>query len=165
MDFNVAKMCCGIGYELPNAVHVFDEIVLRNSNTFEMADALFKKYPDIKVYPDPSGKARSSSASASDHEILRAKGFRVMAKKAAPHVRDRLNAVNAMLRNADGEINLTIEKGKCPNLLADMQRVQFLANGQLDKSDAELTHASDGLGYYIDFKFPIRRTRIRGQQL
>ena len=164
MDFNVSKMCCGIGYKLTNGVHFFDEIILRNSNTFEMADVLFKKYPNIKIYPDASGNAKSSSATASDHEILRAKGFRIMAWKANPPVNDRINAVNALLMNAEGEIRLTVEKDKCPQLVGDFQRVQRKDNGDLDKSDMELTHISDAVGYLIEFNFPIKRSRVTGIQ-
>jgi hypothetical protein len=43
-------------------LHVFDEVVLKDSDTFEMAEVLSRKYPGIPVYPDPAGSPDTHQA-------------------------------------------------------------------------------------------------------
>lgn len=152
LDFNVDYMSAEIFYKGNGWVHYFDEIRLKNSNSFELADRLALKYPGITVYPDATGSARKSSSTKSDHAIFREAGFSVIAKKDNPRVMDRTNAVNKMLR----EDHLTIEPGTCPELIKDFERVVY-KSGDLDKqSDKSLTHASDAAGYPIAYLYPVR---------
>lgn len=155
MDFNVAKMCCCIGWKLPDGIHWFDEIVLKDSNTFEMAAALARLYPHCTVYPDSSGGGRRSSATKSDHQILKDAGFRVIAPRSNPGVRDRINAVNALWRNAAGQVRMTVDP-KCKEIIADMERVQW-HNGEPDKRQEQQgrVHMSDAVGYPVNYLFPV----------
>lgn len=152
IDFNVDYMSAEIFAELEGGrrVHVFDEIRQDDSDTYQLADRLHEKYPGITVYPDASGKGRKSSAKNTDHVILKDKGFDVVARKQNPAVKDRVNAVNRMLRDR----RLTIEN--CPHLVRDLERVVW-KNGDIDKlSDPALTHASDAAGYPLEYRYPVR---------
>ena len=76
-----------------------------------MMDELVRRYPAQKgvVHPDPSGAARktSSAVGQTDHAIIRQAGWQVYVMK--PHqIVDRINAVNAMFHNANGERRLFI---------------------------------------------------------
>ena len=153
IDFNVDYMSAEIAIKGPTWLHFFDEIRLSNANTFELAEALKVKYPGIAVYPDPTGKARKSSSSRSDHDILRQAGFSVYAHKGSPPVRERVNAVNRMLLND----NLTMDN--CPHLVVDMER-NIWKSGDIDKSQPELTHAADALGYMIEYLYPVRKLEV-----
>lgn len=153
IDFNVDAMSAEVFYKGPMWVHVFDEIRMKNANTYDLAEVLKAKYPGITLYPDPSGGARRSSSTMSDHEILRQAGFRVMAKKAHPAVRDRVACVNKLMR--DGNISFE----NCPELVADMERCTW-RSGDIDKRDMERTHASDALGYALDYLFPVYGGKI-----
>ena len=115
--------------ESKRMMHFFDEIRLPNSNTFELAKELQEKYPGIKVFPDPAGTARKSSSTTSDYKILKSHGFKIRAHKSKsgqgyvhPPVKDRVNATNGMLKNADNEISLSVDP-KCEHLIADFLRV------------------------------------------
>ena len=154
IDFNVDYMTAEIFINGNGYVHFFDEIRKSHSNTFELAEALRLKYPGIKVYPDPTGSGRRSSATKTDHQILSDAGFHVLYRKQVP-VMDRVNAVNSMLI----QDRLTIEPDKCIHLVKDFDRVVF-KNGDLDKtSEMELTHASDAGGYPIEYLYSyIKRT-------
>lgn len=159
-DFNVSKMCSVVfQYIDSNVIAAVDEVILRNSNTFELAHELKKRYPDhykagnIYIYPDASGANRASNASQTDFEILRNNGFKILAKNANPPVRDRLNAVNARFKNGSGQIGCYVSS-KCKELITDLKKVKFTHKGEIDKSDIELTHATDAAGYFIYFKFP-----------
>ena len=118
-------------------------------------DDVFKKnkiQPYI-AYPDPAGQQRRTSAPITDHQILSREGFRLKVKRQAPRVIDRMNAVN----NAFG---FTIIDPKCKNLIKDFEQV-ILKEGtrDLDKSNPELTHFSDGFGYAIDIEYPVKRPK------
>ena len=159
MDFNVSKMCAAIGYHTHEGVHWFDEIVLNDSNTFEMRDRLLESYPTAIIYPDPAGAARKSSAAKSDHQILKDAGFRVVTHRAHPAVRDRVNAVNAMLMNANDVIRMTIDLC-CKEGISDLDR-NVWHNGDIDKRDMERTHMGDGIGYAVEHLFPIQTRAVR----
>ena len=156
MDFNVDAMSCEIFAHNKNEIHVFDEFRLKNSGTYDMAEAVQEKYPGIKIYPDATGSARKTSASQSDHDILRQYGFKVLAPKANPQVRDRVNSVNKLLKDR----RLTVEN--CPNLIMDLER-NVWRNGDIDKRDPEQSHSSDALGMACSWLFPTVERKITYQ--
>ena len=152
MDFNVDYMSAVLGCEYTDGtVHFFDEIRLPNSNTQMMANEMKKIAPYIPVYPDATGSARSTTSNRSDHQILRDNGFRVISKKANPSVIDRLNALNRMLKDANGKVRMTIDP-KCTNLIKDLEQTQRSRDGRIDKSNIQLTHMFDACSYYIAYK-------------
>ena len=160
LDFNVDPMSACVGIKAGNQVHIIDEIELSNSHTQEMAQEIRRRYPQhiIRVYPDPSGKARKTSAGGkTDFAILQQAGFRVIAPRAAPAVSDRINEVQAALRNGTGTTRLYIHP-RCTSLIRSLEG-QAYVNGQPDKSSG-LDHQVDGLGYLINGVLPIRRAVI-----
>jgi len=157
VDFNVDFMTATLACEYTNGtIHFFDELRLKNSNTEELAIAMKKIAPGIEVYPDPAGKARSTTSRRSDHQILRDHGFLIRAKKSHPSHIDRLNALNRKLKDAEGNIGMTIDPS-CIYLIKDLEQCQRDRRGGLDKSQIELTHALDACSYAISHKFPIRK--------
>ena len=166
MDFNVSKMVGTLAYEYSNSdLHYFDEIVLRNSNTEEMARALREKYPKLKyIYPDPAGVARSTSSSKSDHAILRDFGFVVKARRKHPSHRDRINALNRKLKDADGHIGMTVSP-KCIETIKDLEQCQTdVKTGGIDKTDLSRTHALDACSYPIEYRFPVNLSKAYSVQ-
>ena len=121
----------------------------------EIAQELRRKYPSIRVYPDASGSARSTTSNRSDHDILRNFGFKVISPKANPSHIDRLNAFNSKLLNSNGRVGMTVSS-KCTHLIRDMELVQRDKKGGIDKSDMTLTHALDSASYPISYLFPVR---------
>jgi len=82
-------------------------------------------------------------------------------KQANPQVKDRINAVNSMLQSADMKRHLFLNP-KCRKIIKDLLDVSYKENTcEIDKTNPELTHASDGLGYWIDYDFPVIRSYIR----
>tara|TARA_R110002012_G_scaffold212320_1_gene383395 strand:- start:591 stop:1793 length:1203 start_codon:yes stop_codon:yes gene_type:complete len=157
VDFNVDYMTATLACQYTDGtIHFFDEIRLKNSNTEELSMAMKKIAPSIEVYPDPAGKARSTTSRRSDHQILRDHGFMIRAKKSHPSHIDRLNALNRKLKDAEGNIGMTIDPS-CIYLVKDLEQCQRDKRGGLDKSQIELTHALDACSYAIAHKFPIRR--------
>tara|TARA_R110000803_G_scaffold122295_2_gene190307 strand:- start:638 stop:1135 length:498 start_codon:yes stop_codon:yes gene_type:complete len=155
MDFNVDYMSAVLGCEYSDGtIHYFKEIRLTNSNTEEMAKAMKKIAPYAPVFPDSAGSARSTTSNRSDHQILKDFSFQVIAKKANPPIIDRLNALNRMLKDANGRVRMTIDP-RCMNLIKDLEQVQRSRDGKINKSDITLTHMLDACSYYIAYKYPI----------
>ena len=148
IDFNVDQLSACIFAHTKKEIAVIGEIRLKNAGTWDLAEAIKKKYPGIRVYPDATGSARKTSASLSDHDILRQSGFQVMTRRANPRVRDRVNSVNRMLRKE------LITFANCPTLIMDME-MNVWRNNDLDKRDPEQTHMSDALGYACHFLMPV----------
>ena len=184
MDFNVNPMSVIIGqYDRSTAQRLLDrceileEIVLPNSNTMDMMGRLLmelKKYQwgytlEVEVYGDAAGTQRSSQSQKSNWQIVAeyfamdtSIHYRFLRKKANPMIVDRVNAVNTMLRSADGTVRLYVDDAKCPELLKDLKKVKWqtdssgVSTGLLDKSDAKRTHISDAAGYAVEYLFALR---------
>ena len=138
-----------------NEIHVESEIRLKNAGTYDLAERLKDQYPGIKTFPDSTGSARKTSSAQTDHDILRSAGFKVLAPRANPPVKDRVNAVNKLLR----EGRLTMEN--CPTLLMDMEQ-NVWRNGDIDKT-RELSHSGDALGYAVAYLMPLRERKVTYQ--
>lgn len=162
-DFNVDPCVWEAAQTDGRTVRVFDEIRLSNTNTFEMGKVAKARYGGHKagvvVYGDSSGNSRST-AGRSDYAILSELGFaNQRIKRANPAVRDRVNAVNAMLENTRGEIRLTHHPA-CKALRKDFETVVWADGGtEIDKREAAKTHATDALGYFIESEFGLRLVR------
>ena len=169
MDFNVNPMCATEGHIFNGAFNQFGESVLINSNTYEMADHLIRKYNlepasdgllPVTIYPDATGKNRESNAKFTDLQILRKKGFRVKAHSSNPLQKDRINAMNSAMNPMEGEPKYYVD-ARCKNTIDDYAKVQRLSDGRLDKAQEEegkpRVHISDAVGYLVWYNFPIKK--------
>ena len=138
-------------------VRVFDEVELHHGGgseiiTERLAQEVKDRYPNNKyiAYPDPSGKARHTSSLHTDHQLLLRAGFQLKVKPVSPRITDSVNAVNKIC-----EGNLIIDPS-CKGLITDLeQTVNKQGTREIDKSNKDRTHFSDGLRYAIDFEYPI----------
>jgi hypothetical protein len=158
MDFNYSPMSAAIAEIRGNHIHVFDELHINGSNTEEVVDEIKTRYPysKIVVYPDPASRQKKTSAGGkTDFSILVNAGFSVKARQSHTPVRDRVNAVNAKLRNGAGQVSLTVDP-KCRHTIDSLQRLTYKeGTNQIDK-ESGLDHQSDALGYLVDYLFPIK---------
>ena len=153
LDFNVGVMAGVICSKVGDTLHQWDEIAVKNSNTDEVAQMLRQRFPDRRIicYPDPTGRARKTSAAgATDHGILRKYGLEVVAPKSPWSVKDRLNATNWLICNAEGQRRMFIHP-RCKNTIKGYRSVTFKEGAEdfvVDK-DPGLEHWIDGAGYLI----------------
>lgn len=150
MDFNVNPMTAVLANVAHGGIRAFDEVYLKHSNTFAMAQEIRKRYPHdrIVVVPDATGSSRKTSSSQSDHQILTAAGFEVQTTRRNPAVEDRFNTVNGRLTQGLIQID-----PKCAMLVRDLERVTHEHNPDY------LTHISDAFGYLAWRIFPVKRAR------
>ena len=155
MDFNVDYMSAVFACEYTDGtVHYFDEIRQTNSNTESMAKEMLKKWGLHPTFPDPAGRARSTTSNRSDHAILREFGYPVYARRAHPAVKDRLACLNKKLLDAKDKVGMTVDP-KCKYLIKDLEQCQRDKRGGIDKSNQELSHMIDACSYLLEMKFPI----------
>jgi hypothetical protein len=160
-DFNINPMSSVICQRVQDIVYIVDEIVLKTSSTPEVCEEFLLRYGEhrggVKVNGDASGGHSSTVTGTSDYQYIR-KFFaghrelraKVTATASNPPVRDRINLVNARLKNANGANRLFVEQ-KCRQMIKDFEEVCYKPDsGQIDKErDPARTHLSDALGYLL----------------
>jgi len=159
LDFNVDPMSAVVCIILNETIIVVDEIQIYSSNTQEMCEEIRNRYNNkqIVVYPDPSARQRKTSAGGlTDLSILKNANFDVKCKNTAPLIRDRINAVNAKLKNVNGKNSLFIVKS-CKNVIKSIERQIYKEGTHVPDKDSGYDHMNDALGYLIEFNFPLRR--------
>jgi hypothetical protein len=162
LDFNVDPMSAVICIIINEIIIVVDEIQIYSSNTQEMCEEIKTRYQNKKivVYPDPSARQRKTSAGGfTDLSILKNAGFDVKCKNTAPLIRDRINAVNAKLKNVNGNNSLFIVKS-CKNVIKSIERQIYKEGTHVPDKDSGYDHMNDALGYLIEFNFPLRRNFV-----
>ena len=149
LDFNIQNTNCVVGVRDRDKLVIIDEIT-KMHDTDAMAKELLRRYPNQKilVYPDASGGNRSTNASATDISILESYGFTNMSPRSNPPIKDRVSAVNALLKNGKGEVRLAISP--CCRTLIECFELQAYdeKTGEPDKQNG-YDHILDSLGYLI----------------
>ena len=172
-DFNVspgvAAICQEFYHEGEWVTGVIDEVWIQtNSNTRKISKKICEKYinhqSEFHLYGDSTGGAKGTAKIlGTDWDIIKREFWdkftqsrvKVKVKKSNPLERDRVNAVNSRLRSFDGTIRAYVDK-LCIHVIDDLSGVGSLPDGSIDKkSSPMLTHLSDSIGYYIEYKFPI----------
>ena len=158
LDFNVDPMCAVVSVIENDRIFVIDEIQIWSSNTNEMVEEIKRRYEKrVIVYPDPSARQRKTSAGGmTDLAILKNAGLDVRCRNSAPFVRDRINSVNAKLKNAKGIHSLFIVNS-CKNVIKSIERQIYKEGTHVPDKDSGYDHFNDALGYMIEYNFPLRR--------
>ena len=159
MDFNVQPMSAVCMLRTETGLHVIDEIVIHGSNTDEMVTEINRRFPNktIIVYPDPAGVQRKSSAGGrTDITILQQAGYQVKYRPSHPPVRDRINSVNALLCNAEGQRRLFVSSN-CRKVIESLEKQTYKKDTLVPNKDDGYDHSNDALGYACEMLFPIRR--------
>jgi len=158
LDFNVLNMTATINVirdDLPITVGELTQV----RDTPTMARMLKERFKDkghaVTIYPDASGQNTSSkNAAESDLSILKQKGFTIRADTRNPAVRDRVNAVNAMILNDKGERRWKVNTDRCPVLTEALEQQAYDKNGEPDKTTGH-DHPNDAQGYFLVNRWPI----------
>lgn len=167
-DFNIFPMSAGLAqHKNKEDIRILQEWVLKgHSTTWDICRAIKQSIPyerakslDAVVYGDAAGKVLGTKSNMSDYQIIWDEFdgyFGSLTHKVPtrnPAVKDRVNCFNARLSKGAIKINKS-----CVKMTRDLEQVTWNEKGnEIDKSNIELTHISDGGGYYINTAFPIIR--------
>ena len=162
-DFNLNPMTSTVWVNIGDVDYQVDEIVLDSSNTDDLVREVEKRYPNAKgrvtFYPDASGSAqRTSSGGRSDHSIIRAAGFKLIAPAANPSVRDRLNLTNARFCTADGARRAFVSQS-CKLSTAAYEKHAYLPGTSDPDKKSGYDHYVDSAGYQFWQRYGIKPTR------
>lgn len=158
IDFNVDPMSAVLGVKTGDQIHILYEILIPDSNTHELAKEISRKFPRVSIQarPDPASRLRKTSAGfgVTDLSILENADFIVWAPKKHIRVMDRVNNVQAMLRNANGGTRLYIHP-RCKHLIDSLSKQGFKEGTSIPDKDSGYDHMNDALGYLISAESPI----------
>lgn len=157
LDFNIGG-CCAVVFIIENNHPVaVDEFVSHDTQDFIIRLARYAGHK-ITVYPDASGAAGRTNASLSDIGLIRQAGISVDAPNANPAIRDRVNAVNALLAHG----KLLVNTDKCPEFTNAMETQGYTTKGEPEKYDDHpaIDDWADSAGYMINRKWPVNRPAI-----
>lgn len=149
LDFNVHPLCGVFCVQTDKKIHVVDELYLEDSNTFQAAKEVVRRYPyqTVQIVSDDSGTKRNTAAPRTDQEILRRAGLDVMRFR-NPRVKSRYNNVNRLFDHG-----LLVVDPKCKKLIEDLEKMTY------DNKDPMLSHISDALGYVTWKLSPLKPPR------
>ena len=166
-DFNIDPMSSVVFQkQRDGTLWAIDEICLPASNTQELCDELERKYwrylDQITIYPDPAGAYRGHQRGESDLDIFRERGFkRQKYRRKHPPVADRVNAVNRLLRSADGSVRLLVDP-RCKKFIEALEQTLYVPGSREVDKKAGTEHAADAGGYCIEFEYPVRKIEVLG---
>jgi hypothetical protein len=134
LDFNMNPLCSVLAQVQENGgIAVLEELILPDSNTAAACEEFLSRTAKwftgtplgIVVYGDSTGEQRRTSASRTDWQIVKDffgryperfhATFRI--PSANPPVKDRVNCVNAKLRNYVGQYRVLAEKAPAARIL------------------------------------------------
>jgi len=161
IDFNVGIMASVIFAVRGNQMHILDEMQ-GHPDTESLAITISNKYKNHRIisYPDPSGRARKTSAAVgiTDFKILESHRIATRAHNKAPPLIDSVACVNKKFKNANGDIDLMIHP-RCVNTIRSIERTQWVESNPdlatIDKKEG-VEHWSDALRYAVEYLWPIR---------
>lgn len=179
-DFNFTPMSHGIavirGNEHKGAkdnrsaqdIYVLDEVILTSARGYMNVMEFCEKYKNhmnknICLYGDASGKAGEKHGLDSEYTLMMQEfeknGWDVekCVKPANPAIKARHNAVNAKICNAAGERSLFVNPLTAPWTSKGLHTTVFKEGStfQEEQNSNECQHITTGLGYFIDYMFPI----------
>ena len=149
-------------------VTVIDNAIIKGKPLVDSLDYLKQKYEHLgaalfsaTIYGDSAGKARSQGTAVTNYDLIRNAGWHKMKIKTAnPRVQDRINAFNSLLRNGNGDVKMAICE-RNHHLINDLEQMSYNDKGEVDKSNQDLSHAVDSVGYYIEYEHGLHKTEVR----
>ena len=164
IDFNIGGSVCVLCGIKNDKVYVVDGFSGYDTDAI-ITQLLSSKYKTktFILYPDASGKNRSSNSSRTNISILK-EHFKVDAPKGNPLVRDRINTMNRMFATDRIFVNDKLEK-----LMHSLQTQAYKDNGEPEKftehKGGAIDDWNDALGYFINRKFSLIKKSVSHKTL
>jgi len=162
IDFNVGLQCTSFWARRGDQLHCLYEFK-GHPDTETLAIAIKEQFHGHKItaFPDPSGRARKTSAptGVTDFSILNSYGIKTLSREKAPPISDSVQAVNMKLMTAAGDIGIYIHP-RCQGVIESLERTKWVDKNPdtatIDKSES-IEHYTDGIRYGVEYMFPVKR--------
>ncbi len=130
----------------------------------------------VICYGDATGGSRHTSQGleGSDWQIIRSRlndafpgRVDIRHRRKNPPERDRVNAVNARFRSADGKVHALVS-ARCKETVEDWDATMLLegGSGEIDKDrDKRRTHMSDAGGYLLELEHPLSSVVVTDSEI
>lgn len=174
LDFNVAPGAAVVAQDMrlpggeQGTAYIGEVAIAQDATTELICRVLIEEWEGhsgkVYVRGDATGGQRKTQAAepgGTDWKIVRnmlAPRFDCIfdVPTANPPEVDRVNAVNARFKSAEGKVRAAVDPARCPNLRRDLERTVWMKGvRKIDKSDPDKTHWTDALGYDLATRFPI----------
>lgn len=125
-----------------------------------------KRFGEVHIFGDVSGRSRTQTTSESCYDLIVAKlrsmgvAYRIRVPSGAPSVRDSVDDFNEALLDIGGKPHYRLRRS-CRKLLRDLRELGTDEHGLPDKSDMDMSHASDAERYRVTRLRPISRRPIQ----
>lgn len=179
LDFNVNPAMSTLAHRDGKKFFYFDEIVINNCITQDVADEFMRRYPPeefkgvVQICGDASGKYRKTQSRYSDYAIivnsLAKNGYRwnLNVRRFNPAIMARVNAFNRLVFSDAGERNILIHP-RCEWLIYNMKNLKFKEGtsiidaptpSQIAEDDKKLYlgHIFDAASYMAEYFYPVVR--------
>lgn len=146
-----------------------DEIVLESAVSAQSAAEFVEKFKNhdnkmVYIYGDPSGRAGEKHGHKSDYndieDVLRLNHwkFERRVRPAHPAIKDRQNAVRAMIKNAKSDIRLFVNPSSAPWCHKGLATVQLQKGSSFQEDQKnQYQHITTAIGYFVDWHWPAGR--------
>lgn len=170
-DFNYTPMSSGIAVRRGSDFYILDEIILESAIAKQTAIEFCEKFRNhqnksVIVYGDPSGRDGEKHGHESDftaiRDVLVKNGwkFEQRVKRAHPSIRNRQNAVRALILNAAGNKRLFVNPATAVYADKGLSTVQLKKGSTFLEEDSPYQHITTAIGYMVDYECPITSTPI-----
>jgi len=168
-DQNFTPLSSAIGVVRSGIPCLLDEIVLESAVSRQSAEEFVEKYKAhdnkmVYIYGDPSGRAGEKHGHKSDYndieDVLRLNHwkFERRVRPAHPAIKDRQNAVRALIKNAKGEIRLYVNPSSAPWCHKGLATVQLQKGSSFQEDQKnQYQHITTAIGYFVDWHWPAGR--------
>lgn len=166
-DQNFTPLSSAIAVIRDDVPYFVDEIILEHAVSRESAKEFVEKFKDHKnkkvfIYGDPAGRAGEKHGHKSDYdeieEVLRLHGWKYerRVKHKHPAIKDRQNAVRALIRNAEGQVRLFVNTSKAPYCHKGLATVQLKEGSSFQEDQTnQYQHITTAIGYFVDWHWPV----------
>lgn len=118
---------------------------------------------DIIMYGDATGKMGSANSNSSSWTIIENMFSHIpnvfyANENSNPLREDRVDAVNAKLKNVENKIGIFLDEDNCQPLIKDFEQVDRDKSGKIRKEyweKLDYNHNADNFGYMVEVEFPV----------
>ena len=171
-DQNYTPLSSSVAVIRDKKPYILDEIVLISAVSRQSALEFVEKFKDHKnkkvyIYGDPAGRAGEKHGHASDYtdieDVLKEHHWKYerRVKRAHPAIKDRQNAVRALIMSASGDVSLFVNDKTAPWSHEGLATVQLQKGSTFQEDQTnQYQHITTAIGYFVDYLWPINSPAV-----